>query len=352
MTAARTLFAPGKLFVLGEWAVLERGPALLTPVPAGQQATVTPLPQAPGLLEIRSPGFSPHPRRWCWGPRGWEEQPGPGWGEGLDVVGAVVGRGSRELAPPTQGLLVEIAAQGMFMGQPGAGGQKLGFGSSAAVAALVARALGEGASEGALLRVALGGHRDAQRGRGSGADVATSLWGRCLTYRLPVAVGLAPAPGLELEPEVEAAPAPQGLGMLAVWTGRSADTRALMGAMVGFKQGDPVGYRAAMERVAEASACGIGAWRAGDVAGVLGAARRGGFALASLGRAAGVEVEIEAHRALGRALEEVCGPQEAAWKPSGAGGGDLALVLTAHEQAQERARAHLEASGYPCIPLV
>jgi thiamine monophosphate kinase len=85
---------------------------------------------------------------------------------------------------------------------------------------------------------------------------------------------------------------------------------------------------------------------------VLEATRRCGWALAALGRAAQVEVEIEAHRALGRSLEQVCAPQEAAWKPSGAGGGDLALVFTSDGAVLDRAVAHLEGAGYPCIPLV
>jgi phosphomevalonate kinase len=318
------IFAPGKLFVLGEWAVLEGAEALLVPVPAGQEAQVEPLDAE--VLELLSPEFSPHARRWRWEASGWSEEPGPGWGAGLDVVGEVVAR-----APRRGGRRVTLRARGLFVGA-GEGRRKLGFGSSAAVAAAVARALCEDAE--AALALALAGHAAAQGGRGSGADVVTSALGRAVVF----------ARG----PRWRLAPPPEGLGLLAVWTGQEADTRALMAAMEGFARADAAGYRAAMARVEEAARCGIGAWGAGDVAGVLAAARRSAQALAWLGEAAGIEIEVAAHRALGAAL--AAHGERVAWKPSGAGGGDLALVLVEGDAAP--VEASLAAQGYLSVKVL
>ena len=159
-----TVAAPGNVLLLGEYAVTE--------------------PDAPGIAlavlpEVRATHEAGRPprivgrmgaRSFTWTPAGCDSP----------LLAALV----RECGPPAGTIEVDSSA---FSGPHG----KLGLGSSAAVAAAVAALLlhhdfpcaGElEADRRRVFTAALTAHRSAQGGRGSGYDVAASVWGGVVRF--------------------------------------------------------------------------------------------------------------------------------------------------------------------------
>ncbi|MEO9014351.1 MAG: hypothetical protein ABI275_03425, partial [Terrimesophilobacter sp.] len=225
MTAILTS-APGKLFLLGEYAVLEGAPALLTAVDARVRVRIEPAEagawrlDAPDLgvggLTLGADGTLP-------------EVLDAGARKSLRVFDAVratvlatvrttvhttvhttaakrSGRAS-DIRPPA--LAISIDSSDLR-----AGGHKLGLGSSAAVAvaltAALARAVGLQLDRGEVFDLANAAHRAAQGGAGSGGDVAASTYGGVLRYVRDAT----PTPLIW----------PDGLTMLVVATGTGSST--------------------------------------------------------------------------------------------------------------------------------
>jgi phosphomevalonate kinase len=233
---------------------------------------------------------------------------------------------------------------------------KLGFGSSATVAALTAWALElcRGADPGAVstgdvLLPALDGHTHAQGGRGSGADVAVaalSLRSTAAPHRgTLVAFRMADDSRPLLAEQVARSPAAH---LLAVWTGVPADTRVLMERVSAFASADPRGHRQAMSDLATVADLGLSSWKAGDLDGVLRAVGDGFEALERLGDLARCPVVIDQHRVIAEVVRSAS--SDAAAKPSGAGGGDMALVVCAPRAVNEVRRA-LDEGGYLVVDL-
>jgi phosphomevalonate kinase len=188
--------------------------------------------------------------------------------------------------------------------------RKLGLGSSAAI--LVA-SLGAGARvldeamRRTLLERALEAHRAAQGG-GSGIDVWSSCLGGWLSCRAHGGVVTSATPWKP----------PRGL-VVEVWAaGGSASTAAMLQAVTALRQRDATLHRRIL---ATAAAGAEAAVDASDATVLVVALRRQYAALAELGEAAGVPIVDEAAAALGA----LAARDGAAFGPSGAGGGDVAL---------------------------
>jgi phosphomevalonate kinase len=208
-------------------------------------------------------------------------------------------------------------------------GRKLGVGSSAAAAVVAAALLGRDhrGSRAELLSLAVEAHRDAAGGTGSGVDVAASLFGGV------IAAPRQPGPVLELAPRIE------GLSLFVLATGQSASTAGMV-ATVEASPGWPARARS-MSALAEA---GIAAWLAQDAAAYLDVVRRYGQAMLELGREAGVSiVDARLERLMERAAQE-----GGAAKPSGAGGGDVAIAFAPNPGLGARLAAEC---GFALVPI-
>ncbi|MFE5736195.1 mevalonate kinase family protein [Streptomyces celluloflavus] len=196
------VFAPGKLFVIGEYAVLDGGRALVAAVDSGMECHLEPCATGWWLHAVDFGIDEPLAavRRET----------------GAGLLAKAVRAGSRTFTR-TGPCRVTVQARGH------GADKKIGLGASAAsvVSILGALAAAEGrdlTSAGvrrALFATALDIHRDFQRGHGSGADVAASVYGGWLDYS--VAAGT---------PRVVAAAVPADLLLDAAWSGLSADTGA------------------------------------------------------------------------------------------------------------------------------
>jgi len=298
--------APGKLILFGEYAVLRGGPAIVLAIGRRARVQVTRgvadnLVTAPEICERNVP-FE------------------------IDDAGKVRWLGADPAATGRLGLLGEIIGK-FWPGVPvyietdtsalHEDGIKMGFGSSAALTVAASAALsGEKPELGTLIEI----HRAAQDGRGSGFDVAASLHGGVLMFR---------SEPLETTPLA----LPPGLHLRCVWTGHAASTS-------GFLRGlDALGPRqsalTALIDSAEKQVMSLGDTAASWVAAVQ------NFAIDLHNFACQTSLPVYAG---GHAeVAEIAARHGVAYKPSGAGGGDLGVAVSADSAAMDQFTRDLRA---------
>ncbi|HEY8430037.1 MAG TPA: hypothetical protein VIL20_16760 [Sandaracinaceae bacterium] len=220
------------------------------------------------------------------------------------------------------------------------GDRKLGLGSSAAASAASAAAVlayhgGDPARERPrILRWALAGHR-AVAPQGSGADVAASTLGGVVRFNRG-------------SPEAASNVAwPEDLEVVVVWTGQPARTSDLLARVRGLAERDRARYEQASAALRDAARALLAAVIDDDTVGVVRAAGAHGRAMARLGEEAGAPIVTEP---LARAATLAARLGGAA-KPSGAGGGDVALAFFADRDAAARFRAECPRAGLTPLSL-
>jgi phosphomevalonate kinase len=313
--------APGKLVLLGEYAVLDGAPALVGAVDRRARVTASP---APGRWwQVAAPGLTEGPARFALDHSGALQWASDSESRGLELVERLFGRwsdavGSAIGALPPLALELDTTE---FFDDAGSGRVKLGLGSSAALTAALASALQAWIGGGVLPRpdlewvrkvVAL--HRAVQGGRGSGLDVAASLLGGVLEYRLDDRQRVATARPLAL---------PDDFCWLAVWTGRPAATGAFLERLEARRSSHRAQVEGAMAALAAAAAAGASAMERRDAGAFLDVVDASWEGFEALGAAIGMPVLSVEHRRI-REIAEGCGVR---YKPSGAGGGDLGLAF-------------------------
>lgn len=316
--------AAGKLFILGEYAVLHGAPALVAAVNVRARIRATPA----RAWRLDAPQLGIHGYRLA-GDGGLPGDCRPARRQALAVFDAARHLAAREGVLPPLDIVIDTAA---FFG---AGG-KLGLGASAAVAAALIGLFNainhHSHTRKQLGRQAIAAHRLAQNGEGSGADVAAALLGGLVGYRLD-------------QPRRHAWPA--GLHARAVVTGNGADTRKLVAAVRRLQTRDPTTHGRCIERLCGLAETGYAAMSENNPAALLAAADGYFDALAALGRAARADIVTAAHHE----LRDLAAQQGCVFKPTGAGGGDLGLLLSDAPRTLEDCDRALAAAGHRCLPL-
>jgi phosphomevalonate kinase len=277
--------APGKLFVIGEYAVLHGDRALVVALDAGIVARVE--PSRRWHLVAGDLGFE----------AALEDVPG-GCGAALLAAAVAAGREEFRIATPLAVLVC---------GSTAAARHKHGLGGSAAsvVAILAALAAARGvdiedeAPRSKLFSLALSVHRAHQLGRGSGADVAASVYGGWIDY----ATG-------EGTPRLSHAELPGDVRLAAVWSGVASDTARAIAAF------DPRAHLTALREVLARFWTAVGA---AERHAMLREIDAYGRELESFGSGGGAE-RIARLSAAARSLGWAA-------KGSGAVGGDCALAV-------------------------
>jgi phosphomevalonate kinase len=292
----RSWSAPGKLVIIGEYAVLAGHAAVVTAVDVRAQASRSSGPlrialDEGGLLQA------------CM--------------DALLQAGVQPARGSYHID-------TDAFARG---------GQKLGVGSSsAACVAFLAAAmdLHNDDDRDALWRCAVRAH-DAFGG-GSGIDIAAAVHGGWLSFQ-------------RRDEQVECkpcAPPPNSLQPLVVWTGHSQNTRPFVAAVRELVTRDA----SQLEPMAEAVHRYLEGCRNNDATVVLSSVDAARHAMQHLGHAAGIDIVSAAHQHIARIVAQHGG----AAKPSGAGGGDVALAFV-ERSVVATAQTALQAAGFPCVDV-
>lgn len=280
--------APGKLVLMGEYAVLHGHAAVVAAV--GVRARCT---RQGGPLDVeRDPGGLVDA---C-------------LRHAAAISGALDGR-----------IVVDTAA---FR----SGADKFGLGSSAAACVALLRALLPHLQLDELHAVAQRAHRDFQNGRGSGVDVCASVFGGFQRFaRVGDRVDVTAVDGL-----------PDGVVIVPVWTGASTDTRDFIARVSEVQDLDELMslLGAASERFQAAR----------DPDALFAAVDDAGAALHALGQAADVDIVSDVHARIAAIAHRHGG----AGKPSGAGGGDVSLCFV-RAADEERCVSDLVAGGFQVL---
>ena len=293
--------APGKLFLSGEYVVLDGAPAIACAVDR--------------YVSVRSIQA-----------RVDEDAQATRWREAAEKIlrsrGTGNGGGNTALAIDSGPLYAPD-------------GSKYGLGSSAAVAVGVAGALLAGTgglpATDEQLRVATALHRAVQGPGGSGMDVAASLYGGVIAGT---------------RGRVEVLPWPSGLLCAVIWTGQEADTDRAISSYRSAIRGASGAVTGALARLNGAAAAVREAWLSGAEA-VLEALQVCAAALRDLDEAAKLGAYSSPHRHLHR-LARAAG---CVYKPSGAGGGDCGIAFARDPARIQSMRKSARESGYALLDL-
>lgn len=310
--------APGKLVIVGEYAVLEGAPAIATAVDVRARAMVVGSEDPDSVLVDTVSGQTFH---FCLGGDGiqWRGRSPESRGTILRaVLEAFRDRNPDVQVPP---LRFSLDTDAFYTGGD-ASSTKLGLGSSAAALVALAgafmNAIAFPATDSQLLELCCDAHRRFQDGHGSGIDIATALVGGVVSVRTR---------GSEAVPRVEPMAWPDGLLMLPVWSGSSASTTELIGRFNAYREKHPEGFQTHLSRLQDLAAHAITAWADQSVIKILDALADYDSALRAMDTDGSIGINTEVHELLRHLSEQ----SAAVYKTSGAGGGDYGIVF-AHSQ--------------------
>lgn len=301
---SRGTSAPGKAFLCGEYSVLSGAPAVVAAVDRRVIA------------------------RWTGLPAGTERLP-------LEAQATLAAAQEQFGRPPAQ---LSVDTRCLYDGP-----NKLGLGSSAAVAAASAAALialhdhdlSEREVRDRVFAAALRGHARVAP-QGSGADVAAATYGGYLSFQRA---------GEDTFIQVIEPPSP--VVCVLIWTGESARTSDLLRQVNRLEASSPKNHARCMSALKEHATEFAEAFRSGDGRGIIRQARDYNACMSALGEAARAPIV----NAKLRRIAEWAWWHGGAAKPCGAGGGDLAIAFFLDRDAAEGFAAVCENDGLGHVPV-
>jgi phosphomevalonate kinase len=320
--------APGKVVLLGEYAVLEGSQSLVMAVDRRCRVTLTPC--ARGACRIEAPQLRMPALRFgleSGRPR-WPDALAPDFARTAALIETlladIVERGGR--VEPFQ---MKIDTGELFIDN-GRQPVKLGLGSSAATAVAIdavlrAAFLPEAPRECPAETVArlLVPGRAAQGNAGSGIDLAASLCGGVQAYRIrDESIDIRP---IEL---------PETIATQFVWAGVPASTSDLLAAWGRAREDSPGAAGDVLVDLSGCAAAGVDAAERRDAGALLRHWSEYGRIMGRMNELLDQEVVTVEHR-LAAGMAQLIG---GAYKPCGAGGGDLGLAASEDEAFPERMR--------------
>ncbi|MFJ7266533.1 phosphomevalonate kinase [Streptomyces sp. NPDC099050] len=356
-------YAPGKLFIVGEYAVVQPGhAAILAAVDREVRVTVSAAHGGVGVDVVIDSDLSPGAARLRRGDGGLvalgadeEQRVRDGLTHVVAAIEVVDGLlAERGLSAPP----VHVSVSSRLHHE----GTKLGLGSSGAVTvasvSAVAAYYGLELSDEERFRLAMlaTARLDA---RSSGGDLAASVWGGWIEYHAPDRAAVldqvqrrgieeslrTPWPGFRLR----RLPPPRDLALEVGWTGQPASTASLVGSLGRRAWQGSASQRSFVERSDACVRAAADALERGDGPELLRQVRGARRMLAELDEEVGLGIFTTTLTALSDAAEAVGG----AGKPSGAGGGDCGIALldaTAHERIAQLRKGWAAAGVLP-VPI-
>lgn len=222
---------------------------------------------------------------------------------------------------------------------------KLGFGSSAAMTVALMRALCHINSTddpfvpADLFLQALKIHRLAQGNIGSGIDVAASVYGGVLIYEMAK------------EDSGQKIPQPvdvwSELFILPVWTGKSASTRSMVRGVDRLKESNPTLHGELISRLAHYSQQGCQAYRQKDFNAFFESVKEFYLALSHLGEKSAMPIISPAHQKLAKIAVTL----GAVYKPSGAGSGDIGVAFMDSSDKMENLRLAVQQANFEALDV-
>jgi len=304
---ATVVSAPGKIVLCGEYAVLDGAPAICMAINRRAHATV-------GAVDtdyhtVRTIGYIDGEWKFRTDRNGSFEwigsEPPAGGLDLLQQVWKTTGiNGEFDIKLDTGEFLDSVSHA------------KLGLGSSAALTtALVTALFDVTGNPGDAGIQAVKAHRLFQQGRGSGIDIAASLNGGVIEYRMQESgVG-------------HSLPWPAGLEYAVLWSGRPVSTSEKLRKLdEGCRDGSS---GASMARLIDASEATAKTWVAGSAAELLAEFHR----YVDVLRQFDIDHDLGIFDAGHRELADAAAERNVVYKPCGAGGGDTGIVFATDRQA-------------------
>jgi len=296
-----TASAPGKVVLSGEYAVLDGAPAISMAV--NRRAVVTFSPVAENSSAVQSVGLD---------------------GRNDTSLFDCVVRTVRFNNANDYSVLLDTSS---FVDAES--GVKLGIGSSAALTVALVKVMASLMDEKIDVgEIAANAHRDFQQGVGSGVDIATSVAGGLLEFRMQ-------------KTGVTKFNWPKGLEFALLWSGVAASTRDRVDRL---KASDTKPSRARLSE--EASAIAL-AWSSGDADAVVAACRSYNDALVTFS----IDHELDIFEAGHDVLAQDALTGGLVYKPCGAGGGDVGIALATDQERLSEFVTRAEASGFKRLDI-
>ncbi len=333
--------SPGKLILLGEYAVLEHAPALVTAINRHCVVKISPLYNS--TFQIRTGNLNLPEIQFT-----------------LDSEGDAHFRTT--LSDKTERQLRFVLSMLKYVTQrngkiPGASieidtapfyhkttGHKFGLGSSAALTVSLLSALMEYLNKHIeqedLYREAYLAHRHAQGKLGSGTDIAASATGGVMSYTMPESID-------KLNGQVKTHSWPENLHMITIWAGYSASTRSFVSNVNVFRDQHPVRYDSIMRTMMELSHEGSWAFENGDTDAFLNIVDDFKNQEYLLGQESDTEIISDVHQEIFRMVRNAGGT----YKPSGAGGGDIGVAFCKDLVTADRIRHVIKESMFDVMDL-
>ena len=279
---------PGKLFVIGEYAVLFGGDAVLVPTPQMAKVKI----DEDGRNELTVLHTETRTTRLS---EAIIKEP---------LLAAVV----KTLGEADQWSTssVTLDTTDFFLN-----GKKLGLGSSAALTAALIIALRPELDLAEQMKLAIEGHRLFQSGRSSGADVALSILGVPIRFKI------------DREPIPQELP--EDLHMLAIWSGEVASTSNFLLEVEKWQRRDPQSFNTHMTKLAT---CSSDFCATSDSYTMLSLIHRYNKYLHDFSIESGINFYNDAHVAIQKEVESA----RCVYKPSGAGGGDFGIAFSSDKK--------------------
>jgi phosphomevalonate kinase len=326
--------APGKLVIVGDYAVLEGAPAIATTVDVRARAQVV-VTESNDSLFIDLAGGKSYRFIFDQGlGLSWIDESPAERGTLLEAVLRTVYE-QLHLTAPLPAMRISINTDAFFQSVDGVP-VKLGLGSSAAALVALAgglmSALNISIEPGPMLKFCQAAHRHFQGGYGSGIDISAAFHGGV--------VGVTIVPG-DVEREIEALSWPDGLHMLPLWSGVSASTPVLLQRFAAFREADSSLFQTHMRRLTRFARQTVEAWHAGAVSEIMSSLAGYDGALRMLDEVAKIGINTPTHEQLRRIVER----HGAVYKTSGAGGGDFGIAISESSDVVAAIKAEANARG-------
>ncbi len=322
--------APGKLVITGEYAVLEGAPALVLAI--DREAHVALEDTSGSDYRISAPVLGLRDARGqldAAGKMSWPDLDSVA-AEPLALVGAVLETLAADGASAPFHATLDTRAFYTTAGRQA----KLGLGSSAALTVALAGAVcALNRQDRPSVETLIAAHRRAQDGYGSGLDIAASLVGGLLVYRLQ-----------DGQPRITPATWPAGLEWCCVWSGKSASTRAFLVKLATWRAHAPARHAAVLRDLGD---CARAAAAAGNAATLLEAVAAYTLSLDRFADASGLDILGAGHRN----LRTLAARHGVTYKSCGAGGGDIGIGLATDAGRLQAFRQAAAAAGFPVLDL-
>lgn len=330
--------SPGKMILIGEYAVLEGATALVAAV--DRTATVSLNGNVTGKFSLTAPNLDIEKAEFLPGREGnprfliQESAPSQTKLRFFDTVFSHVWKQFRK--DSSEGIDVCIDTSAFFLSD----GIKLGLGSSAALTCALTAGLNawfdNELSQRMLFEKALNMHYTAQGHMGSGIDIAAGVFGGILAYRK-----------IEPFPEITGLKHHKEIIILPVWSGQSASTIKMVERVTDFKSRDPDRYNSVIKRMTDSSEKAVKFWSSLRIDGFLAQIDQYADLMTELGVLSRTPIVSVKHERIGKIIRKYQG----VYKPSGAGGGDLGLAFWAARDAAPDLLMKLVSEGVTPIKL-